>query len=280
MIITNKYYYIMQNPFKENYIIQKNVYSDIELILYLTAMQGDCETNLSISSMEDYIKYSNVAQKYKLHYKLEQHSTRSGGSYYEINIFFPYKQNDDNFIQNKYFEIKKSLDLFSLDDHYDDKFHNTNIFKKINQVEGNIKINMNEINLNDLSELNLYGQHRGYNHSVNGEEIQIYKFNPEFPHYDSTKTKEYLIQKGLHKMNSDIFYELYKNKQELKKNKSSYTDPQYEKEFWRICEKFLKEKGMCLEFYEELDNIPTIGSYYMDYIRVTNIKSTICLSKI
>lgn len=259
------------NPFNDNNLTPNKILDDIEQQFYIMALSGNFFLQPDIHNINDYKKYVKYANKYKLSYSLIKSNNK-----FKIQIYIGQEQSDNNFIQNKYFEIKKILNNYLIDDHYCELFKSKSIYKKIcdNKINNICTFDLNsDITLDEIHELEHIGKHCGYTYQINNNILIVENSNSKLIYKNVFDyPKEYYIQILLFKLNSMIVDGILNNKTEVYNTKFSLIGRNngYENDFWNICKKYLSEKNMDLIFYEEtIENFD--GKSQCDYFCVKNI---------
>lgn len=273
-----KYY----NPFEDCYFVLDIEFNSIELQLIEQAFSGVNCKKYYIKNFNHFLDYVKIINKYNLLQELTKSPSKGGSGYFEINIYFPTEQTDNNLIQNAYFKVTKILDDYIKQENksFYEKFLSTSIYKKILEMKknNNSVIELNNVTLDEIYDLEFYGKYYGYYYKINDNNLIIYTTKTK-PEYISEKSKEYIIQKLLFKLNSQIYFNLLSGKKEIVDSKYSLMDKHkyHEQEFWIICKKFLNEKNIELTYFIQTDECH--GEFDNDYFCIKNINYQLADSK-
>lgn len=145
------------NSFLFNVINDHHKFSLIEKQIIANSITCKNYINFDVYNVNAFKEIIEIAEKYKLNYKMNNFASKGGGTHYTVSLIFPDYQSDINDIQNFYFLNKKRYLCNESNKMYtDNTLKHSEILKKFTLIENNYEANIHNLNLKDLKYIDEY----------------------------------------------------------------------------------------------------------------------------
>ncbi len=203
----------ISNSFLFNVINDHHKFSLIEKQIIANSITCKNYINFDVYNVDAFKEIVEVAEKYKLNYKMNSFASKGGGTHYTVSLIFPEYQSDINEIQNFYFLNKKRYLCSGSNKTYtDDTLKYFEILKKFTLIENNYEANIHNLNLKDLKYIdeNIVK----LNKVISNNKIiidKMYLYNQNVPTITCKEFGENIYQKCIDIVASKLYLEILLN---------------------------------------------------------------------